>query len=89
MLGHESKSQMKFFIKNFIKWDTIYKETDNLVEVFIICLKVGEESCNSKNNVIKLNKLGDYWVLYLLGRNTRKGKRKYIFIAINNYTKYI
>lgn len=81
---------MKFFINNRIKWADIYKNIDNIVDNCEVCLRSGDELCNSKNRVIRTEKLGDLWEVDLLGRiPTKDGKSKFIFVAVDSFAKWV
>ena len=89
-LGHGSKNAMKFFINGRIYWDGIYEEIDKFVDKCIICLRAGDELCNTHNRVIETNKIGELWEVDLLGRILTKKQRKskFIFVAVDHYSKW-
>jgi hypothetical protein len=90
ILGHGTKNAMKFFLENRVKWDGIFKDIDKVVNSCVICLKNGDELCNTKNKVIETKRFGEIWEVDLLGRIQNKdGSNKFILVAIDHFTKWV
>jgi len=90
LLGHGGKSAMKFFMADKTIWPEIYKDIDELVDECEICLRGGDERCNSKNSIVQTTKMGELWEIDMLGRiPARNGSSKFIFVAVDHFTKYV
>ena len=68
----------------------MYKDIDNFVKKCETCLKAKGATANTKNRVIKSNLPNELWECDLIGRLPEtKRRNKFIFVAIDHYTKWI
>lgn len=88
--GHGSKKTMLFLIKEKYSWPSMAKHIEEHIKSCIVCLKSGGENVNSKNRIIKTTKPNEMWQVDLIGRiQGQDGKNKFIFTAVDHYTKYL
>ena len=89
-LGHGSSNSMKFAIKQKYTWASMYKDIDNFVQRCETCLKAGGAIVNTKNRVIKVDRPNQLWECDLIGilPETKRGN-KFIFVAIDHYSKWV
>lgn len=65
-------------------------EIKEYIKKCAICLKSGDELINTKNRVVEVNYPNELWEIDLVRRLVNSEKQnKYIFVAIDHYTKWI
>ncbi|MGL5708693.1 MAG: reverse transcriptase domain-containing protein [Aeromonas sp.] len=90
MLGHGSAYNMKFSINNKYSWNGINKDIYNYCKTCKTCLKSGFRQINTKNRIFDVKVANELWVIDLIGRlKGEDGTNKFIFVAIDHFTKWI
>ncbi|KAF9760650.1 Retrovirus-related Pol polyprotein from transposon 17.6 [Nosema granulosis] len=89
LLGHGSPNNMKFYMKDRYKWDSMYRDITNFCEKCAICKKSGGPRINTKFRVIETTRPNELWQVDLIGRIKDGGYNKFIIVAIDHYTKWV
>lgn len=88
--GHGSVKTMMAALEGKYKWESIGKDVKEKVKRCCICARNGELRQNTKNKVLETSHPNELWICDLIGRiPTRNGKSKFIFLAIDHYTKWV
>lgn len=85
-LGHGSISNMKFAISKRYKWKFMF---DDITRYCKVCCKEDPEQVNTNNKVIRSERKNQLWEIDLIGPVQSKGKKHFIFMAIDHYTKQV
>lgn len=88
-LGHGSPNSMKFLIKERYNWANMNKDIDEYVSGCGKCLKSGGPIVNTKYNPILTKNPNELWEVDLIGRIPSEKKNKFIFVAIDHFSKWI
>ncbi|KRH93336.1 pol polyprotein, partial [Pseudoloma neurophilia] len=89
ILGHGSSSNMIFAIRKRYFWFSMVDDIKDYVSRCKICLKGGFARINSKNLFIKTSKPNQLWEIDLLGKIRYKNQFRFIFVAVDHFTKYV
>jgi hypothetical protein len=88
--GHGSSNTMKDAMRRKYNWTNMFKDIEEYQKACLTCLKAGEQKINTKNQIVSANGPNDLWEIDLIGRIPGiNGTNKFIFIAIDHYTKWI
>ncbi|KAF9762243.1 Gag-Pol polyprotein [Nosema granulosis] len=87
--AHGSPNTMKFMISQRYKWRNMYADIDNFCKRCTTCMRDGGELVNTKNKVIKADYPNQLWEVDLMGKIHEKEGGKYIFVAIDHFTKWV
>ncbi|KAF9762429.1 Retrovirus-related Pol polyprotein from transposon [Nosema granulosis] len=87
--GHGSAKTMKFLLGGRYKWEGMYKDIEDYVKGCRTCSRAGGERVNTKNRMIITESPLDLWELDLIGRIPSKKGNRFIFVAINHFSKWI
>lgn len=87
--GHGSNSNMNFLIRKKYNWSGLSKDIQDYIKQCKICSLSGNELVNTKNSIIKTTRPNEIWEVDLIGRIQNKNKNKFIFMAIDHFTKWI
>ncbi|KAI4293155.1 hypothetical protein PAPHI01_2429 [Pancytospora philotis] len=89
-LGHGSSAAMKYLIQQKYKWPGMYHDIDNHVSRCIPCLCGGYENKKLGNRSILPAGPNELWEVDIIGylEETKHGN-KFIFVAIDHYTKWV
>ncbi|KAF9744817.1 Retrovirus-related Pol polyprotein from transposon 17.6, partial [Nosema granulosis] len=87
--GHGSSNTMKFMIKQRYEWKGMYKDMERYCESCEICVRDGEQKINSKNKVIMVEHPNQLWEVDLMGRIHEEEGSKFVFVAIDHFTKWV
>ncbi|KAI4291963.1 hypothetical protein PAPHI01_1237 [Pancytospora philotis] len=89
-LGHGSSNAMKHAIQQKYKWEGMYKDIDSFTQNCQLCLKGGYELRRRGNRALATHRPNELWEIDIMGYldETKRGN-KYIFVAIDHYSKWI
>lgn len=87
--GHGSSNTMKFLLNQKYKWRGINKDIAKYVQECDICIRSPGPLKVTKNRVIHTERPNQLWEVDLIGKINESTGSKYIFIAIDHYTKWI
>ncbi|MGL6131246.1 MAG: integrase, partial [Fusobacteriaceae bacterium] len=80
---------MKFMLSQRYKWDNMYKDIEEFCKKCTVCMMSGERRVNINNRTIITKKPNEMWEIDLIGRIPDGDTNKFIFIAIDHYSKWI
>ncbi|KAF9752811.1 Transposon Ty3-G Gag-Pol polyprotein, partial [Nosema granulosis] len=86
---HGSVNTMKFMLKQRYRWKNMYKDIEEFHAKCNVCIRTGGERINTKNKVIMTEQPNQLWEVDLLGKIFDEESSKYIFVAIDHYTKWV
>ncbi|KAF9762442.1 Transposon Tf2-11 polyprotein [Nosema granulosis] len=86
---HGTANTMKFLLDGRYKWKGMIKDIKNFVKQCGICARSGGERTNTKNRMILARGPNDIWELDLIGRIPTKNGNKFVFVAIDHFSKWI
>ena len=84
---HESACTMTKLLKEKYSWENMEKNIQHYVDTCWTREKAGNALQNSKNRVISATSVNQLWECDLIGRIPTDDKNKFIFTAINHYSK--
>ncbi|KAF9760555.1 Transposon Tf2-6 polyprotein, partial [Nosema granulosis] len=87
--GHGTANTMKFLLDGRYKWKGMINDIENYVKQCRICTMIGGERTNTKNKMILATRPNDIWELDLIGRIPTKNGNKFVFVAIDHFSKWI
>lgn len=87
--GHGSLAVMMYCLKNKFAWNNIARDVKELIEKCVICKKAGGANINTYNKPINTTAPNELWEIDLIGRLKTHDGNKFIFIAVDHYTKYV
>jgi hypothetical protein len=67
----------------------MFKDIDEYCKSCVTCEKAGRKLTNTKNRIIESESEKDLWVIDLLGRIPDDKANKFIFVAVNHFTKWV
>ncbi|KAF9760902.1 Retrovirus-related Pol polyprotein from transposon [Nosema granulosis] len=87
--GHGSAKTMKFLLARRYRWEGMIADIESYVRRCRICSKAGGERTNTRNRMITAAEPNDIWEIDLIGRIPSSTGNKFIFVAIDHFTKGI
>ncbi|MGL5690696.1 MAG: reverse transcriptase domain-containing protein, partial [Bacteroidales bacterium] len=88
--GHGSKKTMELMTEGKYNWEGLKQDIREITENCLTCKKVGSKRRNTKNKPTVVHSPNELWECDLIGRlETKEGGNKFIFVAIDHYTKWL
>ncbi|MGL4850996.1 MAG: reverse transcriptase domain-containing protein [Clostridium sp.] len=89
VLGHGSSNNMSFYMADRYRWPNMFKDIKEFCRKCSICLRSGGALSNTKNRVIETSRPNELWEVDLLGRICEGGGSRFIFVAIDHFSKWV
>ncbi|MGL5708894.1 MAG: reverse transcriptase domain-containing protein [Aeromonas sp.] len=87
--GHGTKNTMMFLMRNKFNWPNMARDIQIYVRDCDVCAEAGSILSNTKNRMIKIDKPNELWECDLIGRIPSENGNKFIFVAVDHYTKWV